>query len=64
VGVARRDVAAGVLIGVGVALIVLAFLLAFTIYGEVSAVAGAVLVVFGARRTGRRALPKTPSHPG
>jgi hypothetical protein len=63
-GLARRDVVAGVLIGVGVALIVLAFLLAFTIFGELSAVVGAVLIVLGARQTGRRALEKSPDHSG
>jgi hypothetical protein len=62
VGLTSRDVVAGGLIGVGVALIVLAFLLAFTFFGELSAVVGAVLVALGARQTGRRALEKSPDH--
>jgi hypothetical protein len=61
---ARRDIVAGGLICMGVVLIVLAFLLAFTIFGEVSAVVGALLVVLGARQTGRRALQKSPDHSG
>ena len=44
-----------VLIGIGVALIVLTFLLAFTIYGEIAALAGVALIVVGARSTGHRA---------
>jgi hypothetical protein len=44
----------GVLIGMGIALIVLAFLLAFTIFGEIAALAGVALIVGGARMTGRR----------
>jgi hypothetical protein len=43
-----------VLVGIGVALIVLAFLLAFTIFGEIAALAGVTLVAVGARSTGRR----------
>ena len=44
-----------VLIGIGVALIVLAFLLAFTIFGEIAALGGVALIVVGVRSTGRRA---------
>jgi hypothetical protein len=49
----------GVLIGIGIALIVLAFLLAFTIFGEVAALAGVALIVVSARMTGRRACGTT-----
>jgi hypothetical protein len=45
---------AKVLIGLGVLLIVLAFLLAFTIFGEISAVVGLLGVVAGALMLGRR----------
>jgi hypothetical protein len=55
---------AAVLIGLGLVFIVFAFLLAFTIFGEVSAVVGVALVVLGARRTGRRRLQKSSDHPG
>ncbi len=48
-----------VVIGIGVALIVLAFLLAFTIFGEIAALVGVALIVVGARSTGRRARART-----
>ncbi len=44
----------GVLIGIGLALIALTFLLAFTIFGEIAALAGVALLAVGARMTGRR----------
>jgi len=44
-----------VLIGVGAVLIVLTFLLAFTIFGEISALLGAMCIVIGAMLLGRRA---------
>ena len=43
-----------VLIGTGLVLIVLTFLLAFTIFGEISAVLGVACVVLGAVMLGRR----------
>jgi hypothetical protein len=43
----------GVLIGVGVILIVLTLLLAFTIFGEISAVLGLGCVAIGAVMMGR-----------
>jgi hypothetical protein len=44
----------GIVIGLGVALTVLAFLLAFTIFGEIAALGGVALIVVGARMTGRK----------
>ncbi|MFZ0059668.1 MAG: hypothetical protein WAL35_06435 [Acidimicrobiales bacterium] len=44
----------GVLIGVGALLILLTFLLAFTIFGEISAVLGVTCIVIGAVMLGRR----------
>jgi hypothetical protein len=54
----------GALIGTGIALIVLAFLLAFTIFGEIAALAGVVLVATGARTIGypARAESKGPTN--
>ncbi len=48
-----------VLIGVGALLIVLTFLLAFTIFGDISALLGAALIVVGAVMVGRRAQGQT-----
>jgi hypothetical protein len=42
------------LIGIGAVLIVFTFLLAFTIYGELSAVLGIACIVIGAVLLGRR----------
>ena len=42
------------LISIGAVLIVFTFLLAFTIYGELSAVAGVACIVIGAVLLGRR----------
>jgi len=44
----------GVLIGAGVLLVVLTFLLAFTIFGEIAAVLGVACIAIGAVMTGRR----------
>ena len=46
---------ATVLIGVGAVLIVFTFLLAFTIFGEISALLGVAFIVIGAMMLGRRA---------
>jgi hypothetical protein len=54
----------GVLIGLGAALAILAFLLAFTVFGEVAAAAGVALVIVGAARTGRRSPRKATAPPG
>jgi hypothetical protein len=54
----------GVLIGIGAVFVVLAFLLAFTIFGEVSAAAGVALVIIGSRLTGRRVPGKAMAQPG
>jgi hypothetical protein len=51
---------AGALIGVGIALIVLTFLLAFTLYGEICGVVGVVCLVVGAVKFGQRP-PKAPT---
>jgi hypothetical protein len=53
-----------VLIGAGAVLVVLAFLLAFTIFGEVSAAAGVALVIAGSAMTGRRTPGKATAQPG
>jgi hypothetical protein len=50
-----RDPVPSVLIGVGALLIVLTFLLAFTIFGEISAALGVVCILVGAVTLGRRA---------
>jgi hypothetical protein len=47
----------------GIALIVLAFLLAFTIYGEIAGVVGLAFVVTGAVMLGRR-TPERSGAPG
>lgn len=44
-----------VLIGIGAVLIVLTFLLAFTTFGEISALLGVVCIACGAMMIGRRA---------
>jgi hypothetical protein len=54
----------GLLIAIGLGLIVLAFLLAFTLYGEVAAVVGVGLVITGAAMTGRRPRRKVAGPPG
>jgi hypothetical protein len=54
----------GVLIALGAALAILAFLRAFTIYGEVSAAVGVVLVLIGSVLTGRRPHQKAAAQPG
>jgi hypothetical protein len=54
----------GVLIGAGAVLVVMAFLLAFTVFGEVSAAAGVALVIVGSAMTGRRAPGKATAQPG
>jgi hypothetical protein len=54
----------GVLIGMGIALAVLAFLLAFTLFGEIAASAGVALLVVGSAMTGRRTPQKAPLQPG
>jgi cobalamin biosynthesis protein CobD/CbiB len=50
-----RDPVPSVLIGVGALVIVLTFLLALTIFGEISAVLGVVCILVGAVTLGRRA---------
>ena len=51
---------AKLLIGFGVVLVVFTFLLAFTIYGEIAAVLGVVLIVTGALMLGRSASSRGP----
>jgi hypothetical protein len=54
----------GLLIAVGLGLIVLAFLLAFTVFGEAAAVVGVGLLIIGAAMTGRRPRRKVAGQPG
>jgi hypothetical protein len=54
----------GLLIAIALGLIAMAFLLAFTVFGEVSAVAGVGLVIIGAAMNGRRPSPNVASQPG
>lgn len=63
-GPGRSNVVAGGLIGAGAVLIVLTFLLAFTIFGEVSAVVGAALFGLGCWQAGRRTRQTSPGNPG
>jgi membrane-bound ClpP family serine protease len=51
------------LIGIGAVLIVFTFLLAFTIYGELSAVAGVACIVIGAALLGRRSSGRGAGQP-
>lgn len=49
--------------GIGAVLIVFTFLLAFTIYGELSAVAGVACIVIGAVLLGRRSPGRGAGQP-
>jgi membrane-bound ClpP family serine protease len=51
------------LISIGAVLIVFTFLLAFTIYGELSAVVGVACIVIGAVLLGRRSTGRGASQP-
>lgn len=46
---------AGALLGIGIVLMVLTFLLAFTLYGEICAVVGVACLVIGAVKLARPA---------
>jgi hypothetical protein len=60
----RVGTVSGLLIGVGVLLILLTFGLAFTIFGELSAVLGLAFIALGAFWLGRRSQDRGPGRSG